>query len=542
MADPSITAPAKPSRRAPTALSPFRFGMFRAVWVGTLSANFGQWVQSVGAAWLMTLIAPSPDMVALVQAASSLPTLAFALIGGVLADLLDRRKVFIAGQSVMLLAAAMLAICGQLGLLTPWLLLFLTFVLGSGAALRLAAYQALVGDLVPREEIPGAVALNSVGFNIARSTGPALGGSIVAAAGAQAAFLFNALSNLPIIVVLLLWRGRRSSRQLPRESVFDAVVAGIRYAAQERTTKIVLLRALVFGTLGIASWALLPLIAKNDLGGGPVTYGVLLGCLGAGAIAGATIMARLRSAIGTETMVSAATAVFGLVTLALSFLHVLPLLIPVLVIGGIAWLLVMSSFNITMQMSAPGWVKGRAIAIYFTALFGGMAFGSWLWGRIAADYSVYLALILAGGLLVLSAVLGRWFSLPESGSLDLRPSRSWSPPELAFDFAPTSGPVLITVEYLVPRAAAASFVAAMEELRRIRRRDGAVQWGLYEDVARPERWLETFTIASWLDHLRQQDRLTMSDAAVEARARAFHTGADPPLISTLIVHRPDAPS
>src|SRR5258707_4403779 len=210
MADPTITAPVKASRRAATALSPFRFGMFRAVWIGTLSANFGQWVQSVGAAWLMTLIAPSPDMVALVQAASSLPTLAFALIGGVLADLLDRRKVFIAGQSVMLLAAATLAICGQLGLLTPWLLLFLPFVLGSGAALRLAAYQALVGDLVPREEIPGAVALNSVGFNIARSTGPALGGSIVAAAGAQAAFLFNTLSNIAIIVVFLFWPGRRS--------------------------------------------------------------------------------------------------------------------------------------------------------------------------------------------------------------------------------------------------------------------------------------------------------------------------------------------
>src|SRR5258708_6442942 len=207
MADPSITAPAKPSRRAPTALSPFRFGMFRAVWVGTLSANFGQWVQSVGAAWLMTLIAPSPDMVALVQAASSLPTLAFALIGGVLADLLDRRKVFIAGQSVMLLAAAALAICGQLGLLTPWLLLFLTFVLGSGAALRLAAYQALVGDLVPREEIPGAVALNSVGFNIARSTGPALGGSIVAAAGAPGTLLVNTPSHLPLIRLLLFSRG-----------------------------------------------------------------------------------------------------------------------------------------------------------------------------------------------------------------------------------------------------------------------------------------------------------------------------------------------
>src|SRR5258707_9009058 len=208
MTDPAIAT--RSSGRRPTALSPFRFGMFRAVGIGTRWAIFGQWVQWVGAGWLMPLIAPSPDMAALVQAAWSPPPVPLALIGGVLADLLDRRKVFIAGQSVMLLAAAALAICGQLGLLTPWLLLFLTFVLGSGAALRLAAYQALVGDLVPREEIPGAVALNSVGFNIARSTGPALGGSIVAAAGAQAAFLFNTLSNIAIIVVFLFWPGRRS--------------------------------------------------------------------------------------------------------------------------------------------------------------------------------------------------------------------------------------------------------------------------------------------------------------------------------------------
>jgi MFS family permease len=535
MADPG--AAGKSSRRRPTALSPFRFGMFRAVWIGTLSANFGQWVQSVGAAWLMTLIAPSPDMVALVQAASSLPTLAFALIGGVLADLLDRRKVFICGQGIMLLAAAALALCGQLGLLSPWLLLFLTFVLGSGAALRLAAYQALVGDLVPRDEIPGAVALNSVGFNIARSTGPALGGSIVAAAGAQAAFLFNALSNILIIVVLMAWRGRRSTRHLPREGVLDAMIAGIRYAAQERTTEIVLLRSLVFGALGIASWALLPLIAKNDLKGGPVTYGVLLGCLGAGAIIGAAVMAPLRRALGTERMVAGGMAAFGLVTLALSFLHVLPLLMPVLVVGGIAWMLVMSSFNITMQMSAPGWVKGRAIAIYFTALFGGMTFGSWLWGHVAAQSSVYAALVAAGIALVLTAPLGRRFALPESGSLDLRPAHSWPKPEIALAVDPASGPVLITIEYLVRRADAAAFVAAMDELRRIRRRDGALQWGLYEDVARPERWLETFTIASWLDHLRQRERQTMEDAAAETRAREFHIGDEPPVISTLIVHQ-----
>ncbi len=524
-------------RRA-TALSPFRYGMFRAVWVGTLSANFGQWVQSVGAAWLMTIIAPSPDMVALVQAASSLPTLAFALIGGVLADLLDRRLVFIAGQSVMLAAAAALALFGQLGLLTPWSLLFLTFVLGCGSALRLPAYQALVNDLVPREEVPGAVALNSAGFNLARSTGPALGGSIVAAAGAQAAFLFNAVSNVLIIIVLLFWYRRPRTQRLPRERIHGALSAALRYAGQHRTTQIVLFRVGAFGALGISSWALLPLIAKDALGGGPVTYGLLLGSLGVGALFGAAAMAWLRRTIGTEATVTLAMAAFGAVTVFLALVHALLPLLLVLAVGGAAWLLTMSSFNVVIQMSAASWVKGRALAVYYTAMFGGMAFGSWLWGLVAADHSVDTALLVSGFGIVVTAILGHRFPLPESGSVDLRPSRLWQKPEVALDFDPSSGPVLITVEYLVPRAKAEAFVAVMHELRRIRRRDGALHWGLYEDVARPERWLETFTTASWLEHLRQQDRATMSDAAIEARARAFHEGEAPPVISTLIVHRP----
>ncbi len=513
--------------------------MFRAVWLGTLVANFGQWVQSVGAAWLMTIIAPSPDMVALVQAAASLPTLAFALIGGVLADLLDRRLVFIAGQSVMLLAAAILALCGALGVLTPWSLLFLTFILGCGAALRLPAYQALVNDLVPREEVPGAVALNSAGFNLARSTGPALGGSIVAVAGAQAAFLFNAVANLFIIVVLLLWHRRRKPQLLPRERILGAMIAALRYAGQEKTTQIVLCRVGVFGALAISSWALLPLIAKDELRGGPVTYGLLLGCLGFGALFGAAAMAALRRRIGTEATVTVASATFGFVTMLLGLLHTLLPLLLILTIGGAAWLLVMSSFNVVVQMSAPGWVKGRALAIYYMAMFAGMAFGSWGWGRFAVGYGVNAALLISGFAIVVAALFGHRYPLPESGSLDLRPAKSWPQPSVAMEFDPASGPVLITIEYLVPRQRAAEFVAAMQNLRRIRRRDGALQWGLYEDVERPERWLETFTHASWVDHLRHRERSTMADAVHEAAARAFHVGADPPIVSTLIVDNPE---
>lgn len=403
-------APAKARR----ALAPLRHKPFLALWIGMLFSNMGIWIQSVGAAWLMTLIASSPDLVAMVQSAASLPVLCFSLLGGVLADMLDRRLVQVLGQIIVMIAAVALSLCDAVGLMTPWLLLAMTFLLGIGSAVRQPAFQASVGDMVPREEIPAAVALNSVNFNIARALGPGIGGLIVAAAGAQMAFLVNAVCNLVTIVMLLAWRGGTAAEPHARESLIGALTAGIRQVAGLSALRRVMVRVTVFCLFASALWALLPLVAKHDLGGGPFTYGLLLGCLGAGAIIAAVLLPMLRRRYATEPIVDVGTALFALATLALAFVHVLSLLIPLLVIGGTAWMTVMSTFNITVQLAAPGWVKARVLAIYYMAMFGSLAAGSWLFGWVADLRSVPDSLSLSGLLLILGIALRGRFRMAET--------------------------------------------------------------------------------------------------------------------------------
>ena len=405
---------------APSALAPFRHSLYRAVWIGTLFSNFGIWVQSVGASWLMLSLAPSPDMVALVQSASSLPMLLFSLLGGALADLWDRRLVFLVGQSIVVTVAAALAWFEYAGMMTPWLLLSLVFLLGSGAALRQPAYQATVGDLVPPEEVPAAVAANSVGFNLARSLGPGLGGFIVAVAGVKAAFLFNALSNVFIMSVMVVWMRRAARERRTRERLFGAVLLGIRYVARSRPIRAVMVRCFVFTALSSALWALLPLIAKDEIGGGPVGYGLLLGSLGVGAIIGALSLALLRRWFRTAILVGAATLLFAGATAALAFVHSLWLLMPILCAGGLSWLITLSSFNVMVQLSAEAWVKARALSIYLTSLFAGLALGSWVWGRLAAATDVPTALVVAATALAASLVLSFTLKLPTLAGLEAR--------------------------------------------------------------------------------------------------------------------------
>jgi len=404
--------PPPPSSAAPASstLAPLRHPLFRAVWLANLVSNFGTWMQSVGAAWLMTAIAPSPDMVALVQASTSLPMLLFSLIAGALADLHDRRRLLILAQSWMLAAAALLALVTWLGWITPWLLLALTFALGVGSALNGPAWQASVGEFVPRAELAAAITLNSVGFNIARSVGPALGGIVVAAAGAETAFLLNAISYLGLILVLARWQRPAGAAQRPgpRERLGRAMLNGVRYAAETPPVRALLVRALAFGVGAGAIWALLPLVAKQDLGGGPFIYGLLLGALGVGAVAGAFAIGRLRTLLSAEGIVSAGTLTFALATLALGAAGtLLPVALAALLAAGAAWVGTLSSFNVAVQTTAPGWVKGRALAVFQMTAFGGLAFGSWLWGGIATAMSVHAALLVAGALMVLSLALRR---------------------------------------------------------------------------------------------------------------------------------------
>ncbi|HEY0524815.1 MAG TPA: MFS transporter [Stellaceae bacterium] len=408
---PDLPPPPSSAPPASSTLAPLRHPLFRAVWLTNLVSNFGTWMQSVGAAWLMTAIAPSPDMVALVQASASLPILLFSLVAGALADLHDRRRLLLLAQSWMLAIAALLALVTWLGWITPWLLLALTFALGVGSALNGPAWQASVGEFVPRAELAPAITLNSVGFNIARAVGPALGGVIVAAAGAEIAFLLNALSYIGLIVVLARWKravDAAPQRKRGRQRLGQALIEGARYAAETPPVRALLVRALAFGVGAGAIWALLPLVAKQDLGGGPFMYGVLLGALGIGAVAGAFAIGRLRTLLSAEAVVSTGTLSFALATLALGAAGgLVPVALAALLVAGAAWLGTLSSFNVAVQTTAPGWVMGRALAVYQMTAFGGLAFGSWLWGGIATAMSVHAALLIAGALMVLSLALRR---------------------------------------------------------------------------------------------------------------------------------------
>lgn len=530
MADASPIASSAPR----SALAPLRHPVFRAVWFASLASNFGGLIQSVGASWMMTSIAPSPDMVALVQASTTLPIMLLSLAAGAIADSWDRRLVMLCAQSFMLAVSAALAAFTWAGWITPGLLLGFTFLIGIGTAFNGPAWQASVGEMVPREDLAGAVALNSMGFNIARSVGPAVGGFIVAVAGAAAAFGANAASYVGLIYILARWRPQRAPRLLPRERLATAMGAGLRYVSMSPGIRVVLLRSAVFGLGASAVPALMPLIARDLIGGGPLTYGLLLGAFGLGAVGGAVLSGRLRHALSTESVTRWSTAGFGLAAAGAGLSPALILTMLALGVAGAGWVIALSTFNVSVQLSAPRWVVARALALYQMSAFGGMAVGSWLSGLAAAQWSVQIALVGAGAAVLAGIGLGLLFPLPDEQGLDLNPLRTFSEPATAVDIEPRSGPVVVTTEYRIAREDVLEFLAAMAERRRIRRRDGARHWTLLRDLHDPEVWMERYHTPTWLDYIRHNQRVTKADAAIGDRLRALHRGAEPPRVHRLI--------
>lgn len=519
---------------AVSALSPLRFPIFRAVWIASTISNLGGLIQSVGASWMMTSIAPSADMVALVQASVSLPIMLLSLIAGAMADNLDRRKVMLGAQIFMLVVSVGLSACAWAGLITPWLLLLFTFLIGCGAAFNAPAWQASVGDMVPRSQLPGAVALNSMGFNIARSVGPAIGGAIVAAAGVAAAFAVNAASYAALIGVLTRWRRQPEPRLLPPETLGIAIAAGIRYVSMSPAIRTVLVRGGVFCIGASAVLALLPLVAKHLIAGGPLTYGLLLGAFGLGAVAGAIASARLRATLSTEAIVRWACAAFALAAAIVGVSSYLLATMAALLVTGAAWVLSLSTFNVAVQMSAPRWVVARALSLYQMAAFGGIAFGSWLWGEVAASGSLGISLLAAAVVMLLCAALGRWFPLAQAEELNLDPLRPWKEPVTAVPVDARTGPVVVTIEYIIAEEDILDFLAAMAERRRVRRRDGARNWLLLRDLADPRVWIERYQTPTWLDYMRHSSRLTQDDALIPGRLRALHRGPGAPVVRRMI--------
>jgi len=511
------------------AQSPFRLPLFRSVWLASLCSNFGGLIQSVGASWMMTSLSGSPQMIALVQASTSLPIMLLSLWAGAIADNLDRRRILLSAQSFMLTVSIALAVGTWMGWVTPWLLLVFTFLIGCGTAINGPAWQASVGDMVPRSMLSSAVAYNSMGFNIARSVGPAIGGAIIAVAGAAAAFLINALSYIGLLAVLKRWQPDLPPRRLPRERLGVAMAAGIRYVRLSPPIRIVLARSALFGVGASAIPALMPLVARDLIGGGPLTYGVLLGAFGVGAVGGAVLARRLRERASTERIVQGAAlalAVGGSTTA----VGILPLALPALALAGGGWVLALSTFNVGVQLSSPRWVVARAIALYQMAAFGGMAVGSWLFGSVASDHGPATALVAAAGVQLLSVAAGWIGRLPEITALDLSPRDTWTEPQTAVPVEGRSGPIVITVEHRIAPASVAAFLAVMSERRRIRRRDGARDWTLLRDLAEPTLWVERFHFATWLDYVRHNERRTHADEANSAALHDLWIGGEMPVI------------
>ena len=516
-----------------SAWSPLRAPLFRALWIATVVSNVGTWMQNVGAAWFMMSLSPSPTLVALVQAATSLPVFLVGLPAGALADIVDRRRLLLWTQGWMLVITAVLGGLTFLGVVTPWVLLTLTFALGLGAALNAPAWQAIVSELVPRADLQAAVTLNGVGFNVARAVGPALGGIVVATAGVGAVFLLNAVSFLGVLMVLFRWQRTSRENPLPPEHVLGAMRAGLRYVRYAASVHAVLIRTGLVMLCGSALWALLPLVARVELGLDAIAYGMLLGALGVGAVVGATMLPRVRQRITVDLLLTGATILFAAVTLALAYVREFVWLCAAMAGGGIAWITLMSSFNTAVQTAVPAWVRARALAAYLLVSQGGLAAGSAVWGAVATHVGTTTALLWATCGLILGLAVTGYYRIGGE-AVDVTPSLHWPEPTMTSAPRPEDGPVLVTIEYRIDPHHARDFAAAMQDLRVVRRRDGAMYWELFRDGADPGRYLEIFLTESWVEHLRQHTRVVIADRAVEQRVRSFHVGDGPVVVSHFI--------
>jgi predicted MFS family arabinose efflux permease len=508
--------------------SPFRHTAFTVLWAATVVANIGTWMYNAGSAWLMTTLNADPFIVSLVQVTTSLPMFLFALPAGALADIVDKRRFLIAVEGVTTVLSAIIAAYVWLDLVTPAILLLFTFLLGAGAALTSPPWQSVVPQLVPKRDLAPAVAANSVGINVSRAVGPAFAGIIIAAFGIAAPFWLNAVSNLGIIGALLWWRSPQSaSHQLPAERFFSAIRTGFRYARHNRHLRATLARAVAFFLFASAYWALLPLVARNQISGGPELYGILLGAIGAGAVGGAFALPWFNRRLGPDRLVAIGT--FGTAaTLVLFGVAREPAIALVAsIIAGVSWIAVLASLNVSAQVALPDWVRGRGLAMFVTVFFGTVTCGSAMWGQVASTLSLPVAhFIAAAGALIAIPLTWRW-KLQTGAAIDLTPSVHWPTPVIAHEVEPDRGPVLVTVEYRIDPYNREVFLRALEKLAHERRRDGAYAWGVFEDAGDKGRFLETFLVESWLEHLRQHERVTNADRVLQTAVHRYHVAGAP---------------
>jgi MFS family permease len=543
--DSSARRPPTPDRTAPpagpaSAWAPLRLHpVFRALWIAQFASNVGTWMQTVGAQWL--LVDRSPLLVSLVQTASSLPIVLLALPAGAWADLVDRRRLLFGAQLAMFLAAAALAVTTFLGAASPALILALTFALGCGNAVASPVWQAIQPDLVDRGLLPQAAALNGLNMNLARAVGPAVGGLIVAAGGAGWVFALNAVSFLGIAAVVAGWRAPERAEAGPRERLAEALVAGGRYVRHSLIVRRLLYRAVLFIPAASAIWALLPVVAAVALHLGSAGYGLMLGAVGIGAVAGAVVIPRVRARIGAAWLVTGAMVVTAAAFVVVASVdNAVVVGIALLPVGG-SWIAVMSSLNAALQLALPNWVRGRGLAYYLVVFQAAQALGAVVWGVVADLSSLTTALLVAAAVLGLGAVVGLRSPMPDTTNLDRTPSAHWPAPQLMFSPDPADGPVLVTLTYEVPEDNAVAFTDAMRRVGRARRRTGALRWELFRDGNDVTRFVESYLVGTWAEHLRQhENRLTGADRRFEEQANGYALGE--PQVSHLFPPPADEPT
>ena len=516
-------------RSQPSLAAPLAVPVFRRIWLASLLSNFGLLIQGVGAAWAMVQMHAPADIVALVQTALMLPSMLFAMLAGALADMFDRRKVALAALGFAFVSAACLTLFAYAGLLSPPLILMFCFMIGTGSALFSPAWQASVAEQVPAETLPQAVALSSISYNIARSLGPAIGGFVVAAAGAAAAFVVNALFYLPMLIVMFAWRRLAMPARLPPEGTVRAIVSGSRYVFHSPPLRVVMVRMAALGLADGSIFALTPLVASSLLKGGASSYGLLLGAMGVGSLIGALNISRMRRHLSTENNITLGALALGASLVVVAFSRNLPLSLLAMVGTGAFWTSSVTLFNISIQLASPRWVAGRALAAYQTAITGGIAIGSWMWGTVAQGTSVATAMALAGASVAATALLRFLLPMEDAEARDLDQARLREI-EVGLNLSGRSGPVAIQLEYRVDPEEARAFYRAMQGVQPIRCRNGGYDWTIARDIADPWQWVERFHCPTWHDYLRQRDRLTREEQTKLDEAFAFHRGEGPPVV------------
>ena len=510
--------------------APLYESLFLGLFIAAFGSNVGTWIQNVAAAWLMTSLTPNALMVGLVQALSGLPVFLFIIPAGALADLIDRRRLLLFAEGWMLVTAALLGVLTVKGLVTPWILLLLTFVLGIGAALNNPAWQASLPELVKRDELSAAIALNSIQFNLARAVGPAIGGVLVAAIGAGYAFLINAASFVGVTAVVFAWHRAEEHSTLPAERLVGALKAGIRYTRYSPRLTAILLRTGLFTLGGSALPALLPLIARYQLRIGATGYGELLGLFGVGGVIGGALVPQVRGLLSRDNTLIASTIIYAVAMAGLALVRGNVSAFAAMFVSGSVWVVGMTSLNVSAQIAVPHWVTGRALAMYQFMVQGGIALGGLMWGAGASRSSISMTLNIAALFMVFSLAAALRYRLPESERFALEPAELMPAPMIG-GINSDVGPVMVSIEYEINPAQVSEFRQAMKALRTIRFRDGAVFWGLFSDSENPAWYVEYFMVESWFEHLRQHGRATGEDSPAFERARQFHLGPTPPTVS-----------